>query len=376
MSVSRTRMALLAVPTCLVASCSYSAATGGLAEGASITGYRYAVVAQGSSSGNDVMRELVNRGFRVLNIDGTRLREEYNVPARAVLLVNCAYLGHTSTDSFGSTGANVSCEAVDIATGSAVYSGVGKHTGLTMDADVSGAVRNALRAFPATGSQGAVTMVVDFPRRSGTPTPSSASVVRSGTGFYVTAEHVVTNAHVVEGCRSVTVSGQNAQVARLDRRNDLALLQAPRASYYLQLRTSRVLRSGEEIVVIGYPLHGLLASGPSTTTGVVSALAGIGDDTRFIQVTAPVQPGNSGGPLLDRHGSVAGVVVAKLDAARVFQMTGDIPQNVNFALSPSVLRGFLEAAGVAYSPNEEISELSILGVVERATPGVRLVECR
>ena len=79
------------------------------------------------------------------------------------------------------------------------------------------------------------------------------------------------------------------------------------------------------VVAVGFPLLGLLASEANVTTGTVSALAGIGDNPRFLQVTVPVQPGSSGGPLLDLQGRVVGVVVGKLDALRVASVTGDIP---------------------------------------------------
>jgi S1-C subfamily serine protease len=102
-------------------------------------------------------------------------------------------------------------------------------------------------------------------------------------------------------------------VAR-DPNNDLALLEAsvslPASAY---LDDGRI-RAGDSVVAVGFPLHGLLASEANVTPGTVSALAGVGNDTRFLQMTVPVQPGNSGGPLLDLKGRVVGVVVGKLDA--------------------------------------------------------------
>jgi S1-C subfamily serine protease len=92
-------------------------------------------------------------------------------------------------------------------------------------------------------------------------------------------------------------------------------------------------------------LPGLLASEANVTTGTVSALAGIGNDTR-LQVTVAVQPGNSGGPLLGLRGRVVGVVVGKLDAVQIASVTGDIPQNVNFAIKAGVAQTFLQASGV------------------------------
>ena len=79
---------------------------------------------------------------------------------------------------------------------------------------------------------------------------------------------------------------------------------------------------------IGFPLGDLLGSGHKLTTGVVSAVKGLKDDPRFFQITAPVQPGNSGGPILDNSGVVLGVLTASL----VGQDAESVPQNVNFAL--------------------------------------------
>ena len=82
-------------------------------------------------------------------------------------------------------------------------------------------------------------------------------------------------------------------------------------------------------------------------TGTLAALAGLRDNPRHYQISAPVQQGNSGGPLLDEHGQIIGVVVGKLNAARVAELTGDIPQNVNFAIKASTVTAFLESRGVA-----------------------------
>ena len=135
------------------------------------------------------------------------------------------------------------------------------------------------------------------------------------------------------------------EVMTRDESSDLTLLRAPAgtARAVAKFRQGRGIRPGASVVVLGYPLRDLLASEANVSTGAVSALAGPGDDRRLIQLTAPVQPGNSGGPVLDAAGNVVGVVVAKLDAIRVARSTGDIPQNVNFALSVrETARAFLD----------------------------------
>ena len=114
-----------------------------------------------------------------------------------------------------------------------------------------------------------------------------------------------------------------------------------------RFRIGALPRIGEKVVVYGFLLAGFLASSGNLVTGNLSALAGVRNDPRHYQITAPVQPGNSGGPLLDESGRVIGAIVSKLNAARVAKAVGDIPQNVNFAIKGSTAFSFLEANGVA-----------------------------
>jgi serine protease Do len=192
----------------------------------------------------------------------------------------------------------------------------------------------------------------------------------SGTAFFISSDgKALTNAHVVQGCRHMTVSkgGRNspASLVASDERNDLALLETnvkPVQSAKWRFR----VRQGEEIVVYGFPLTRVLASTGNVATGNVTALAGIADDSRFFQISAPVQPGNSGGPLLDRNGTVVGVVVAKLNAPRIAAATGDIPQNINFAIKGSVVAGFLDGQRVSYAESSNATALSTPDIAERA----------
>jgi serine protease Do len=103
---------------------------------------------------------------------------------------------------------------------------------------------------------------------------------------------------------------------------------------------------GEGVAVFGYPLSGLLSSGGNFTLGNVTALAGLRDDTRILQISAPVQPGNSGGPLLDDSGAVVGIIVAKLNAMMLAIATDDLAQNVNFAIKANVAESFSDAQGI------------------------------
>jgi S1-C subfamily serine protease len=176
--------------------------------------------------------------------------------------------------------------------------------------------------------------------------------VSSGTGFVVAPRQVMTNHHVAQGCSSMiarSASGQEiaATVIAVDAQRDLALLRTEAdAGPILPFRRPAAVRRGETVVTYGFPLAGLLSSGPTLTTGDVSALAGLGDNPRQIQISAPVQQGNSGGPLLDLRGHVVGVIVSKLNAQRIAQATGDIPQNVNFAVKHTEAVDFMREHGV------------------------------
>jgi S1-C subfamily serine protease len=110
------------------------------------------------------------------------------------------------------------------------------------------------------------------------------------------------------------------------------------------------VRLGEMVAAFGYPWRGLLSTTGNFTLGNVTSLTGLRDDTRYLQISTPVQPGNSGGPLLDASGNFVGVVSAKLNALFIMAATeGDIPENVNFAIKSSVAATFMESNGVSFS---------------------------
>ena len=174
----------------------------------------------------------------------------------------------------------------------------------------------------------------------------------------------------------MSIPGSAASVIAVDRQNDLALLStSPRSGGVATLRASPPVRAGERVVAIGFPLAGFLAAQANVTTGDVSSLAGIRDDSRYLQITAPVQPGNSGGPLFDISGNVIGIVSAKLDAIKVAGVTGDIPENVNFALNISVVRAFLDSRGIAYQTGASTNELSAPDIGDWGKSITELVAC-
>ena len=137
------------------------------------------------------------------------------------------------------------------------------------------------------------------------------------------------------------------------------------------------MRLGEGIEAFGYPLTDVLAKSGNFTLGNVSALVGMGEDSRYLQISAPVQPGNSGGPLLDQNGNVVGVVSAKLNARppNLVKNVGDIPQNVNFAIRASIVTSFLDANSVAYSSGSATQTMQSADLADQAKAISAFIEC-
>ena len=252
--------------------------------------------------------------------------------------------------------------------------------------------RAAIRAFqasaglPADGrvSRRLADAVIAALRSAGSAgkTRRPLKMAGTGSGFRVSAGgHILTNAHVVRGCAEVRVPpatharSRRVTVAARDDRADLALLEGPASPSFAAFRQGRGIRPAASVVVAGFPLRGVLAAGVNVSTGTVAALAGLRNDRRLIQITAPVQPGNSGGPVLDLAGNVVGVVVSKLNALRVARATGDIPQNVNFAVSAGTARAFLDAEGVAYATAPSDKARPPEDVAAAARKFTVLVEC-
>jgi hypothetical protein len=209
-----------------------------------------------------------------------------------------------------------------------------------------------------------------------------ALAANTGTGFAVADDGtIITNNHVVLGCPSVRVRQGSrtalGTIGAMDQMNDLAIvrLREPTPAY-ARLRSSPALRAGEQVIAYGFPLSGALTTEGNLTVGYVSALRGLRDDDRTIQITAPVQPGNSGGPLVDTSGNIVGVVKAKLDAMKIMRATGDLPQNVNFAVSLDRLKQFLQVNHVRTTEDASARELRPADIGDRARQFTYMIECQ
>ncbi|HLJ18914.1 MAG TPA: tetratricopeptide repeat-containing serine protease family protein [Stellaceae bacterium] len=212
------------------------------------------------------------------------------------------------------------------------------------------------------------------------PSANGPRLYATGSGFYVTTTgHVLTNNHVVADCGEVRITESEhstpAKVLATDADLDLALVQLPHAVPTAVVFRESAPRLGENVVVMGFPLSGLLTSDAVVTTGIVSALAGMRDDKHRLQISAPVQPGNSGGPLLDPAGHLVGVVVAKLDGLRMASLTGAIPENVNFAIKGEEARSFLRAHGVGVVTAPSGKDLTTDVIAEQGLRYTVRLEC-
>jgi len=206
----------------------------------------------------------------------------------------------------------------------------------------------------------------------------------TGTAFIVDPSGVLLTAHhVVDQATSITVSCNGrapvaATVTSSSPTVDLAVLTAVAdlgTNTYLKLSPTRQPALGDEVFTIGYPTPALLGRNPKYTNGTVSALSGVGGDASFLQISVPVQPGNSGGPLVNEQGEVIGVVVATADAPAFIRATDSIPQNINWAVKSVFASALftLPAGGAASTvdPDDVIAHVTEATCLVEATGAAR-----
>jgi S1-C subfamily serine protease len=168
----------------------------------------------------------------------------------------------------------------------------------------------------------------------------------SGSGFFLTTDGVIaTNAHVVENANLINIQVSNelgnfeykARVLLKDKNNDVALLKIEDANFKglsgIPYSLNEKADIGEKAFTIGYPLNDVMGTNYKVTDGIISSISGIGDDMRYFQISVPIQPGNSGGPLFNNSGEVIGITSARLNSKAV----GVDVENVNYAIKISYL---------------------------------------
>ena len=141
------------------------------------------------------------------------------------------------------------------------------------------------------------------------------------------------------------------------------------------LRKGPPIRVGEQAITYGFPLRGILAAEGNLTTGHVTALRGLKDDPNYMQISTPIQPGNSGGALLDISGNVIGVVRSSLDDLALLRATGSVPQNVNFAVELDALKRFLANSNISPIEEPSTAERPMTEIGSRAQLFTHVIEC-
>ena len=175
----------------------------------------------------------------------------------------------------------------------------------------------------------------------------------TGTSWQISKNHLITAYHVVSGADNIAVvindsDIRNAEIVSFDASNDLAMIKIsgnPMRTQPLALAQSPS-KIGSKIAVIGYPLPNLLGTKIQANSGEISALFGIKNDPRYYQISAAVQGGNSGSPVLNQKGEVIGVVASKLDDIETLKNSGELPQNVNFAVKNLYVQSLVESSNV------------------------------
>jgi S1-C subfamily serine protease len=208
----------------------------------------------------------------------------------------------------------------------------------------------------------------------------SAKCKWSGTGWAIGNGYIVTNYHVVDDAKTIVVKGIGgnlntnyaAEVVATDKVNDIAVIRINDRSFngfeaISYNVTTHMADVGEDIFVLGYPLTQTMGNEIKLTNGIISSRTGFQGDVSLYQMSAPIQPGNSGGPMFDSKGNVIGIVVAHHAGA----------ENAGYAIKTSYLKNLIESAGLNISlpSGKNLSALSLSEKVKRVRNFVFLIEC-
>jgi len=209
--------------------------------------------------------------------------------------------------------------------------------------------------------------------------------VYSGSGFFITPNVVVTSNHVIRGASRIEIVYNNeiqltGVVIGSDEASDLALLRVSGLEDIvspLVLANSGSVRQGSRVYAIGFPLPLVMGMQPKLSEGIISSTAGLLGDLRMYQISTPVQPGNSGGPLLNDRAEVVGVVTGSLNAANMMK-EGIIPQNVNYAVKINNICNLIDNCGLDVSFGESpydksLSAADVMDITRKAVVFIMVI---
>ena len=178
---------------------------------------------------------------------------------------------------------------------------------------------------------------------------TTTNIESTSTGFFIAPDGFILTAYHSVG-KSETVQivyNQKEYAAKVIGKNesiDAAVLKIDGSNFpYLPVSSSASVQTGDTVFTMGYPQINLQGTEPKFTEGSVSALSGLADNPQYFQISVPVQPGNSGGPLVNKKGEVVGLIIARLNDISALLTTGSVPQNVNYALKSTFILSFLES---------------------------------
>jgi S1-C subfamily serine protease len=198
----------------------------------------------------------------------------------------------------------------------------------------------------STGEKRQDKFIKMFPSSSNDIKPNKDNALSSGSGFFITSDGVIaTNSHVVENAKNIDVTVSNeigavtykAKILLVDAQNDVALLKIDDVNFKalnpIPFGITENSDVGSKVFTIGFPLNDIMGTNYKVTDGIISSKSGIADDVRYYQISVPLQPGNSGGPLFNKDGNVIGITTARLNSGAV----GTQLENVNYAIKSSYL---------------------------------------
>lgn len=209
---------------------------------------------------------------------------------------------------------------------------------------------------------------------------SEARLIGNGSGFVFNEKgQILTNYHVIGKCGFLVARvgdvSKRVSVVGTDAGNDMAVLGDFPGGHFAQFAEAGQAKLGQTVLVMGYPLQSVLAPSVNLTSGIVSSLAGIRGDSRVLQVSAPIQSGNSGGPLLDSSGHIVGIVSFTLNHEAIAE-SGNSSENVGFAIKGSTVKGFLDSLQLSYKIASPTQAVDATVIAEEGRRFTALIECR
>ena len=213
------------------------------------------------------------------------------------------------------------------------------------------------------------------PASEKSPKQSQENTKYSGTGFAISENGLIATAyHIIKNAKTIKVyflkdSFVSARVIQGDPVNDLALLKIETFTpNFLQIAPMRSAKMGDKVFTLGFPVSSVLGQEVKYTEGVVSSLSGLKDASSFLQITVPVQPGNSGGALVNERGEVVGIITSSAAILPFIEQSGTLPQNVNWAVKADYLRPLIEL------PKGEQKKLSREQIIEHVKKSTFFIE--